>query len=418
MDILKTTLGLILSFCSSTTLAEEAGYHIYMDPQTPSAARVVFYLPTTPKSNQLYLRGAQMNLTSQIADVRCNNHPLTADGAFSWQLPQQCQRVEWTTQFQPEPEDGILASRQASTLSKNKAWWLLSAPVSLLRLNNDATSYPITIHQQGKNDHQFELGSPSEAPGFYVFGNIPQTIVRHGNLKLTFVTDNPSLTKDIINADEYLEALSYLNTISGQSQIGLRQMQIIMLAITSRYGEMGGAAGFNAMLVNYITDLPADDKKHIYPIIIALHEHFHQISSGEHPTWMNESLAHYYAIKAAQSIYPDTPAMSEILKDLEKAPPANFLGLWTINRQVTIDRNYQNYGQFYAIGSAFWATLDQAIRHASPDESLDTYLATLMRTRFTTQETFVDQLARVTKAVPKATLQELAETFLNGNESP
>ncbi|MDG1437352.1 MAG: hypothetical protein P8P98_00145 [Emcibacteraceae bacterium] len=132
---------------------------------------------------------------------------------------------------------------------------------------------------------------------------------------------------------------------------------MIMLGIKRERGELGGTAGENAMLVNYIYENEnSREQEKYFPILIAIHEQIHQIYRGtSHLTWVSESIAHYFATKAMLRVYPDNQAVREITEGLYNSESVNTPGLVEIQRRLDeiailkIIRISMNKGQHFGI---------------------------------------------------------------------
>ena len=368
----------------SVSVAQEVSYFITIEEDNPLEASVELEIFDHGRSLELYSRAAALQTTTQVRDVRCADRTLRVNDNGNWVVPISCNRVSWKVDIATEGDQGIAAYDQKTVMSKSEKWWIFSTPTAILRLALEPDV--INIHFDVPFQDQLDTTIPSglQAPGFYALGDVPETVVSDGNIKLKYISDNPELTSEFVKPADHVKALEYLSKIMGLDPDEEREITMILMGITRQLQSIGGAAGDNTMLVNYIFDAKSSTSKEIYyPIIIAIHEQIHQLSRGPHLTWVSESLAQYYATKATLMIYPDNPVVQEIVDEIYASDPEGELGLVEIQRRIDRLQDYSHYDNFYNQGSAFWNELDLLIQEATnKDESLDDYLEQIMNTRF------------------------------------
>ncbi|MCC3859890.1 hypothetical protein [Pseudemcibacter aquimaris] len=378
--------GFVLMTAATPVTAQQVRYHVKIDEATPTIAKVTMTLPTRRDGRALYSRAGDNQTKTQVANVNCAGKTIEPDARGRWRLPGACRTINWDVNLIVEGDEGIAGFDQKSVLMKSRRWWVFASPSALLRLTREPRSLKITFDVPHQEPFDARLPSASRPPAYFALGDYKQESVRRNGVILNYISDDPEYTSQFVKPDDHAAALSYMSKVLGVSQAGSTQeITMIMMGIIRDRGVLGGAAGSNAMIVNYIYENEKSREMERYlPILVALHEQFHQLYSGtSHPVWVTESLAHYYATKAILKIYPDNKVVEGIVNELYQADRGDVPGLLEINRQVDEERKFDHYNQFYSLGSAYWKKIDDLIASGSGgSNSLDDYLADIMRMTF------------------------------------
>lgn len=400
---------------SQTSVAEDVKYHIVIDPENPKEAFVSMTLENSLTSREIHSLASNYQTETQISDVMCGDEVLEKNIRDRWQVPSSCNVVTWKINFVSEDSEGIAAYEQRSVLMAKGDWWVLSSPTALLRLRREPFDLTIRIEVNGYDPIYARLPHGRRPPTYYAVGNAPTEVVTGDGVKLRYISDDPSYTSEFVKADEHTKGLEYMAEALGLRTDGrTRNITMIMLGIKRDRGFLGGSAGENAMLVNYIykNDKSREQEKYL-PILVALHEQFHQLYNGRHPVWVRESLAHYYATKAMMVVYPGNEVVKEIVDELYASSSIGLPGLIEIDRRVSEERDFTDYDNFYGQGSAYWYRLDNLIKNASEgNETLDDYLPQIMKTPFIKGMGLPSRILRAIDFIPREEIKALEEQYL------
>ncbi len=413
IEFITIWVTLVFAICSAA-VAQEINYFITIEEENPLVASVVLEIFDHNRELELYSRAPSLQTTTQVRDVRCGNRSLSKNGIGNWVVPVSCNKVSWSVDIGTESDQGIPAYEQKTIMSKSGRWWIFATPTAILRLTNEPDVMNILFDVPFQENSEATIPSSLKAPGFYPVGDVPKLMFKNSNINLVYISDNPELTSQFVKPEDHAKALEYLSKVMGIDPGIERDITMILLGITRQFQSLGGAAGDKTMLVNYIFDSKSPTSKEVYyPIIIAIHEQIHQLSRGPHLTWVSESLAQFYATKAALLIYPDNPQVKEIVDEVYASDPEGELGLVEIQKRIDRLQDYSNYDNFYNQGSAFWNELDILIQEASRgNESLDDYMPKIMSLRFMQGQGLPREVRRDLSFVGEGNIRALEEKYL------
>lgn len=352
---------------------------------SPAASKVEISLdlsdtsPTNSVVPHLVSRSGQLGLRSQIRDVRCGSRPLRSDD-IGWIVPGDCKVASWTIVPEPPRDNGILASDQQSFWLPS-GWGVISDPTSILRLAGWRGFSKVRLARQGRVSDLADLPPADAAPAFYVVGDAPIRKLGGSGFFLDVVADDSQAADGMVDGQIHMAALRYFRRIlPPANRRNLPHMRLVLIAAPPDERSIGGAAGYDTIIVNYLKgkDISPEYDRHT-PQLIALHEQFHQIVATPLPLWANESLAHFYALKAMHRDRRLRPAAIRLWTRCcsRQLPPGP--GLITVQDQVASTGDYSNYHLFYGKGAAFWGLLDTRLRVASRgSRGLDRALPTIL----------------------------------------
>lgn len=363
-------------------------------------------------ATQLLLKGVSMGVAQQIKGLVCDNKPLKEDKPGTWFIPEHCQKIQWQV---PLIKAGTaIASAQQSTKLGN--FILLSESSSLPRLQDSSVPDILKIAIPNvKNIYppintagELRLPSIQAAPLFVLLNPTLVGTISSGVIKLTYYLDNPASFSALPKMAAHMQGLEWLNNIFKQS--AKEDFTTAWLGITATKISLSGATGSQLLLTNYPNDgsLPFGKAMLLY---VALHEAFHQFEMHypNQPTWISESLASYYGIRALQNALPDDPNTVALI-DRFLASANHFQnGLLVINRKVEAgDRS--EYGAFYAKGIAFWMAVEKDLQQTRKD-SLDNHLIALLQAK-NDSDTQLTDLQKIL-ALPPERWSSLRSRFLD-----
>ena len=396
-------------------------YDIRINPAAPNTARVSLTLPPVdpldPTIPKLVSRGERLGIKPQIHDVRCNGMPLAQSGKGEWTLPPKCKTAHWTVDIRDVPPDGInVAKQQSLHLKTPKDWWLISGPSSLLRLVPPPPHTDVVIAVRGRPLVLDHLPGITLPPAFFVVGDAPSHRTTTDNLSLTYVADDLARVETTVRVEDHIRGIAYFRRIlrSDEHADIPTDLTVVWLGVDRKKGDVGGAGGFDTLLANYIrSDAPPRKRGLILPLIIVLHEQFHQLTRGPLPAWMNESLATYFALKAVAQIYTD-PADIAAARTTFLHPKAKIdLGLIDVQHELEQEHDFSHYSLFYSQGATFWDQIDKALAKATKGaKSLDDVLPAIMSTSYSGDAVLPPHVEDALADIPKDELNALVAKYL------
>ena len=282
-----------------------------------------------------------------------DNQPVALNQPFS------CKEVGWQIALTLAPTQGADASAQQSLLFAPDQWLL--------------TEWGNFVRQQGGRQGKVCLpdGSCQPLPDI----SQPPLILPFGLQTVPVTKPDPrlGLSHDEIANQLDLPALQQqLNEIIDYLAFQLdvapptHPWQLVWLGRDVATHSLGGAAGDQVFVANYPTmNGKPTPQAPLRQLRTSAHEAVHILnarSSAQQPTWVEESLAEYLAIKALRRFRLHQVSAINELAGRGKQLPHSESGLYRAAREVMAgDRSY--YPLFYVKGSAFWEALDRELQH-------------------------------------------------------
>jgi len=398
---------------SEETVAHVPEYSIHFDREQPNSTRVVLHMPREAGPHTLFARATSLQLEPQVYDVRCDGDLVEKVGA-EWVLPARCLTASWRVAFD-RPEAGSVRPSSQRSVIMPAGWALLSGPTSILRLNGfDGQSAMMTI-MSDKGPVADTLPPLDKAPGFFILGNAPSMEQGRPGLRLTYVADDPEAVRALVDPGLHLRAIDYMRDAIGRAQSAdLPSLTVVWFGATRQRAEVSGAAGFDTLLANYVlSDGSPSPMEEAVPFVLVLHEQFHQLAIAATPHWISESLANYYALKAAGRILPDDPgvrAARDMFIDCDAPAP---VGLLELQRRIDEDGDFSGYMQFYSIGATFWARLDEALAAATDGaRDLDDVLPIILAADYSQGAGLPPDVLEALSPIPAGDLASIFEIYL------
>lgn len=408
--------AVLTSFGCALAAQAEAGelprYSVIIERIGVPRAEVTLTIPQSHPGmpSVLVSRAVPLNIKSQMSDVRCAGVAMEED-AGRWQLPMGCREATWKVTFARPGPEGILGSEQQS-IAMPGGWFLFSEPSSLLRLISEPPEGSvIAFSGLTVRSKDIRLRSRSLAPSFFVLGDAPSLSVQDGALKLTYFADDLSAVQKLVEPSKHLKGLAYYRRVMGPNIVRhVDELKVVWIQIANDRGAFGGAAGHDTFLVNYAVDPRSEDT--LKPLITALHEQFHQIDGGKNrPQWVSESLAQYYALKAALHLSGGDPSYVAVWNRwFEKAEKAKGQ-LLDAQRRVR-SKDFSAYGLFYSRGTMFWRDVEAALKRAGQQEGLDPVLPVILGATFGPGASLPEEVLQALSAIPGPELNALFERYL------
>ncbi len=371
----------------------------------------------------LFSRAAALNIASQVREVECDGASVERSDAGQWLLPDACAQARWRV----EPlrfKDAEAGPADQQTFEMESGWRLVSGPSSILRLQGAAgTPASVRLIPPEGPTTTHALPPLSKPPAFYVLGDAPQRRFDYGGGALLYVGDDLGAVTAYVNPDLHARAIGYFSEM-----LRLRPepqsappLQVVWFGVPRERHVISGAAGADTLLANYILPAEGPDPTEFYrPFVLVLHEQFHQIQSraedlAQQPEWIGESLAQYYALKAARRVFPENDAIQSIYRQYVETPAPIERGLLDVQRQISDEGDYTHYSLFYSQGVHFWNGVDKAIAAASEGRrSLDDVLLDVRVVPFPEPAQLPDGVKAALTPADENEIDALAERYLLG----
>jgi hypothetical protein len=365
-----------------------AGYTVHVDPDNPQRLLARLDLSSHDGTDRTaHVRGLNFGLVSQVADPSCDEVSLLATGDGQWAIPDDCCMLSWFIDMEPTAPNGVDTSLQRSLVFSGGDWWLLSEPTSLLRISGPDRESMLRVRFEGLPESSriagatrveqgvWRLPGLNHAPEFFAFGNLVLEQHDVGRLQATYVIDDQDRFGRLNLPALHRQALAYLaNVFQVPTDLPAadRHLLVIWLGIDESLGHAGGAAGSRSFLANYVDGGDEGlDMNLARTMLILAHEQTHQLhdltwpGGTPGPTWLGESIAHYYGLKAlARSGLPDEVVGVVMNFFIDPTRPVE-AGL------VEYERRYEAgdtdaYQMFYAQGATFWSEVDRVLLSVAP----------------------------------------------------
>ena len=390
-------VAFVLLASISTAVASE--YEVRELGRDSANLLVTLKLPRqSQRVRELVSRAQFLGLKSQILSPRCGKNLLRQRPVGVWAVPIGCTEVMWTVRAQRAVDGKVDVSAQSSVKFRNPPWFIFSEATSLLRLRDE--DEPSTITMRGKSKHFSGIGAteisdnvwrvPSlgNAPEFYALGEVRPTTRNVGPFVVRYVADDRARVAGLGLGNLHEQALEFLaNVVPPAAALppAERSLLVVWIGIDEAAGRAGGAAGSRSFVANYVVGKSENEALNAArTLAILAHEQFHQLSDLARgslpplPTWLNESLAHYYGLKALQKAASSSASHSVYKRFIDPARPVT-TGLLEFNRRYAAnDRSV--YSLFYEQGATFWSEVDSTIQAATNGgSSLDQLVPNLLR---------------------------------------
>jgi hypothetical protein len=429
---MRYSLSILIALFLAGIARSENGYVVRIDPKRPNIAHLSLTISPSAVSRSLFERGAQWGVQSQIRVPRCASIPLKQTGRGKWVIPKGCGHITWQIKLSAPRSTGADASLQQSLYFSNGPWWLIADATALLRIEgSDEWSTLVLILKTsrsriaGNRVGGLALKSVpplSKAPEFYVLGAMPATTKQIGPVHVEYVSDDAARIAQSGLIEMHAATLRYLSSIVPLPLTPATphaSLLVIWLGIHADIGEAGGAAGHRSFVANYIYGPQQNQQLNAARTLMVLaHEQFHQLvdlareQRAPLTTWVNESLAQYYALKAIDNSDVDSPTKEVIFNRYVDPNRRIETGLTELARRHA-KGDSSVYPRFYEQGATFWSLLDRALREASEDrQSLDSFVPTLLRDDTASGEQLPTSLLNAMRTVAGARIDTIVEMYL------
>lgn len=273
--------------------------------------------------------------------------------------PFSCKEIGWQITLTTAPTVGADASAQQSLLFAPNQW-LLTEWGNLVRQlgsRRGEVCLPDGSCQSLPDVNQPPLILPFGLQTVPVTKPEPRLVLSHDETANQL--DLPALQQQL---NEIIDYLAFQLDVAPPTH----PWQLVWLGRDVATRSLGGAAGDQVFVANYPTmNGKPTPQAPLRLLRTSAHEAVHILSarrSEPQPTWVNESLAEYLAIKALRRFRLHQVTAVNELAERGKQLPHSESGLYRAAREVLAgDRSY--YPLFYVKGSAFWEVLERELQH-------------------------------------------------------
>lgn len=282
-----------------------------------------------------------------------DNQPVTLNQPFS------CKEVGWQITLTAAPTEGADASAQQSLLFAPDQW-LLTEWGNFVRQMGSRQGKVCLPDGSGQS-----LPDISQPPLILPFGL--QTVpVTKPDPRLVLSHDEIANQLDLPALQQQLNEIIYYLAFQLDVDPPTHPWQLVWLGRDVTTHSLGGAAGDQVFVANYPTEAGKPTPQAPLRLLrTSAHEAVHILNARSYtsqPTWVEESLAEYLAIKALRRFRLHQVSAINELAERGKQLPHNESGLYRAAREVMAgDRSY--YPLFYVKGSAFWEALERELQH-------------------------------------------------------
>lgn len=312
---------------------------------------------------------------------------------------QACSTVYWFIDIKRQPMDGINGAGQ-DDYYLNNGQWLITEGFNFPRF------YGVSKALVCINNKTCQPLPEDDLPLFFIWGKQPTTI-KLPSLTLNIFTDRQGDT--LLDKQKLVKILEpryqYIAKVFRANKSS--PVNVIWLARNVNARVSGGLAGHRAFLANfYVENNKLVPNAEAALIHTSLHEYVHVATRYHFTTWVEESLAEYYAYKALTEGKLNDYALQRW--QLAKSDSLFNAGLYKANQEL-LKGGVSSYTVLYVKGSAFWNEIDNQL--AKHGDSLDQFIADLAEKNKDTKlpKAFID---KVTPIIGEDVLNQLVEQYL------
>jgi hypothetical protein len=380
------------------SVARSADYVVDQAKSSDHALEITLALPEHADHQiELSTRASSLGLKQQITFPMCGNEPLPQVREGVWIAPAACMTVAWTVLPEQVRDNEVDASTQGTLWFASTGWTLLSEPTSLLRVSGltdartMAVKHPLAaLGATPIADGIWRIPSAKNAPEFFALGGVASHSIEIPPLRVRYVADNAARVQALGLETLHKRALEFLVGVTGvDERIADRERSLLVfwIGVSGAKHQIGGAAGSRSFIANYVIGASKDTETNSARTVkILAHEQFHQLTdlvrrdASPLPTWVGESLAEYYGLKAMRRSFTSSLAQSVWESVVDPNRPAD-VGLLELQRRFAKGDRSQ-YRLFYEQGATFWNAVDSALVERNDRGSLDSLIPSLLRDSF------------------------------------
>ncbi len=399
---------IILLFTPSFSYGTTVHYNLILDQSNPEIATI----SVDTSSIGIFTLELPRSISPASDLQRLNIECITISNQYTAEYGKeiQCNEITWPIRFNILDKFDTNVSKQENLYSP-VGWWVLFEWDDIPRLAGHNNIEICTTHIDTESRIVCRrLPASDEPPLIMAWGNSSAQKLE-SNLQFNIYADNAKGIMSNSSWSQLIAQYDYLIQLFPSKETSKKEIDLIWVGIDASVGSMGGAAGSQAFISNYIVkDKEVSQKSMVRVHWVSGHEIFHMLTTYTYPTWISESLAHYYGYKSLSIAGAESETPIDAWNKNKDRMPHATIGLYEAHDMVANKNDMSYYGLFYVKGAAFWEEIDIALN--KKDSSLDEYLEILSGANQTNgqfNDTFVKAII---KTLGKSKYTQLVSRYL------
>lgn len=299
-------------------------------------------------------------VSTNTSEVKCHSSNQVNNVEFEKET--KCDSVSWDISFKSLDTNGVDISSQQNVYSSS-GHWILFEWGDIHRIKGIVEAQ---ICINGKSCSP--IPTVNQAPLIKVWGEKPMVISNHLFQANIYADEILLDSKKNSITEKISKLITYLKPIFNTQNIPVN-WDLIFVNIDEKYRTVGGAAGFNSWVANYVTNQgKLNGQRFEHTTHIVAHETIHTLTDIPISFWISESLTEYYTHKALRLIEPTyESAIDELIRKHDAQSNLS-------KRIEEVEPNNENLLFFYTKGAAFWQAIDEQLikNNSSLDDIVDT----------------------------------------------
>lgn len=321
-----------------------------------------------------------------VSDLACDGAAVERD-AEGWLLPAGCSTLTYSVAFDTIADSGARASDRRSLRSTSRNLWLVSGAAAFVVPDSlsERPTLDLDLPESVSGYHHLaeSTGLGHVLPAKTALGRV---FIGAGGFRAVDGSDGGTRFRHLFDGDEDVDrsgaalGIQYLLRVTGASAPSA--IDVFWLGLEQGSApRLTGAAGLDALVVNYWRGLPEDAPPTTRRAALAvfLEQYFVAIAGRDLPPWLTRSLGQYYALKAWREAgaISDAELAAIVRSSVGRGdPPASVTASHDRWMESGSDDDYR---AFYRGGLGFWSALDAHVSSRTRGEkSLDDVVEALL----------------------------------------
>jgi hypothetical protein len=350
-------------------------YEISLDDREALVVRMSIYVPAGTAT----LIAPPASEDALLRSPSCGDRPLVRKRTGVWRVPSECDRVSWSASIQRIDASKFDVAGPPSVWDPKTRLWLLTGSLPWLRMpNQQGASARIGARVGRSQFHQAAILPPPNFPLAIVVGSPLRNFVADG---FTVQGFGYLPSKE---ADPWQDRLASIlaawrrDLLPSDAGFPAKLNYVWLPAPAGAEPGLQASANSGSILMQYVPDrrdAGAGPRLKVGILVVGAHEGFHALGSVRGaPAWVAESLATYFAYRAARQ-YLD-PISLALAKEFVNARAERSL----LNLQQAFDAGDGSaYPSFYGKGARLWSAIERVL--TTPANSSGKLAALIRQTR-------------------------------------
>lgn len=323
---------------------------------------------------------------ASISEVDCDGAAVSFQGD-GWTLPSGCSALHYRVGFDSVPDQGARAAERRSLRSASRNLWLVSGADAFL-VPDSLTERPtldLDLPESVEGYHHLtaSTGLGHVLPAKSALGRV---FIGAGGFRVVDRSDGGTRMRHLFDSDDEVDlsglALGVQYLLRVTAARAPRDLDIFWLGLAhGSTPRLTGAAGLDALLVNYWSGLPANaaSSTRRAGLAVFFEQYFVVIVGRDLPAWLTRSLGQYYALRA----WSEAGAISQaelaaiVRSSVGRGEPSS--SVIAAHERWVESGSEEDYRAFSRGGLGFWSALDAHLSSRTGGEKgLDDVLAGLL----------------------------------------